>query len=70
MGPAPTSMVGLSLIGLAQAGIGAGGLVGAIAAPKLQERLPLWQLVIVRPSPPPACSQSPRERDPGDLCTL
>jgi MFS family permease len=35
------------IIGLAQAGIGAGGLVGAIAAPKLQGRLPLWQLVIV-----------------------
>jgi len=35
------------IIGLAQAGIGAGGLVGAIAAPRLQGRLPLWQLVIV-----------------------
>jgi MFS family permease len=35
------------IIGLAQAGIAAGGLVGAIAAPKLQGRLPLWQLVIV-----------------------
>jgi MFS family permease len=35
------------IIGLAQAGIGAGGLLGAIAAPKLQRRLPLWQLVIV-----------------------
>jgi MFS family permease len=35
------------IIGLAQAGIAAGGLVGAIAAPRLQGRLPLWQLVIV-----------------------
>ena len=35
------------IIGLAQAGIAAGGLAGAIAAPKLQGRLPLWQLVIV-----------------------
>jgi len=35
------------IIGLAQAGIAAGGLVGAIAAPKLQGRLPLWQMVIV-----------------------
>jgi MFS family permease len=34
------------IIGLAQAGIAAGGLIGAIAAPKLQGRLPLWQLVI------------------------
>ena len=34
------------IIGLAQAGIMAGGLLGAIAAPKLQGRLPLWQLVI------------------------
>jgi MFS family permease len=35
------------IIGLTQAGIAAGGLVGAVAAPKLQGRLPLWQLVIV-----------------------
>jgi MFS family permease len=35
------------IIGLAQAGIAAGGLVGAIAAPKLQGRLPVWQLLIV-----------------------
>ena len=34
------------IIGLAQAGIAAGGLVGAIAAPKLQGRLPVWQLII------------------------
>jgi MFS family permease len=34
------------IIGLAQAGIAAGGLVGAIAAPKLQGRLPVWQLMI------------------------
>jgi MFS family permease len=34
------------IIGLAQAGIAAGGLAGAIAAPRLQGRLPLWQLVI------------------------
>ncbi|HUB38502.1 MAG TPA: MFS transporter [Streptosporangiaceae bacterium] len=34
------------IIGLAQAGIGAGGLIGAVAAPKLQGRLPLSQLVI------------------------
>jgi MFS family permease len=38
------------IIGLAQAGIAAGGLVGAIAAPRLQGRLPLWQLVIVMTS--------------------
>ena len=35
------------IVGLAQAGIAAGGLVGAVAAPRLQGRLPLWQLVIV-----------------------
>jgi MFS family permease len=35
-----------AIIGLAQAGIAAGGLVGAIAAPKLQGRLPVWQLMI------------------------
>jgi MFS family permease len=35
------------IIGLAQAGIAVGGLAGAIAAPKLQGRLPLWQLVIL-----------------------
>jgi MFS family permease len=34
------------IIGLTQAGIMVGGLLGAIAAPKLQGRLPLWQLVI------------------------
>jgi MFS family permease len=34
------------IIGLAQAGIMAGGLVGAVIAPRLQGRLPLWQLVI------------------------
>jgi len=34
------------IIGLAQAGIAAGGLAGAIAAPKLQGRLPVWQLMI------------------------
>jgi MFS family permease len=33
-------------IGLVQAGIMAGGLIGAIAAPRMQGRLPLWQLVI------------------------
>jgi hypothetical protein len=35
-----------AIIGLAQAGIMADGLLGAIAAPKMQGRLPLWQLVI------------------------
>jgi MFS family permease len=34
------------VIGLVQAGIMAGGLLGAIAAPRMQGRLPLWQLVI------------------------
>ncbi len=34
------------VIGLAQAGIAVGGLAGAVAAPKLQGRLPLWQLII------------------------
>ena len=36
-----------SVIGLAQAGIAVGGLLGAVIAPRLQGRLPLWQLVIV-----------------------
>ena len=35
------------VIGLAQAGIAAGGLLGALAAPRMQGRLPLSQLVIV-----------------------
>jgi MFS family permease len=35
------------IIGLALAGVAAGGLLGAIIAPKLQGRLPLWQLVVV-----------------------
>ncbi|HUB37545.1 MAG TPA: MFS transporter [Streptosporangiaceae bacterium] len=35
------------VIGLAQAGIAVGGLLGAIVAPRLQGRLPLSQLVIV-----------------------
>ncbi len=35
------------IIGLAQAGIAAGGLLGAVIAPRLQGRLPVWQLVIV-----------------------
>jgi MFS family permease len=35
------------IIGLALAGIAAGGLLGAIIAPRLQGRLPLWQLVVV-----------------------
>lgn len=35
------------IIGLAQAGIAAGGLAGAIIAPRLQGRLPLRRLVIV-----------------------
>lgn len=34
------------VIGLAQAGIMAGGLAGAVAAPKLQGRLPIWQMII------------------------
>jgi MFS family permease len=34
-------------IGLAQAGIAAGGLLGAVAAPKMQGRLPLSRLVIM-----------------------
>lgn len=34
-------------IGLAQAGIAGGGLLGAIIAPKFQGRLPLWHLAIV-----------------------
>jgi MFS family permease len=38
--------VAAAIIGLAQAGIMVGGLAGAIAAPKLQGRLPLWQLII------------------------
>ena len=36
-----------SVIGLAQAGIAAGGLLGALAAPRMQGRLPLSQLVIM-----------------------
>ncbi len=35
------------VIGLAQAGIAAGGLLGALAAPRMQGRLPLSQLVIM-----------------------
>jgi hypothetical protein len=35
-----------SIIGLAQAGIAVGGLLGAVVAPRLQGRLPLWQLAI------------------------
>jgi MFS family permease len=35
------------VIGLAQAGIAAGGLLGALAAPRMQGRLPLSQLVIL-----------------------
>ncbi len=35
------------IIGLAQGGIAAGGLLGALAAPRLQGRLPLRRLVIV-----------------------
>jgi MFS family permease len=35
------------VIGLAQGGIAAGGLLGALAAPRLQGRLPLRRLVIV-----------------------
>jgi hypothetical protein len=35
------------VIGLAQAGIGVGGLLGAVIAPRLQGRLPLWPLVIL-----------------------
>lgn len=35
------------VIGLAQAGIAAGGLLGAFAAPRLQRRLPLGRLVVV-----------------------
>lgn len=38
--------VAAPVIGLAQAGIMVGGLAGAIAAPKLQGRLALWQLII------------------------
>lgn len=36
-----------AVIGLAQAGIAVGGLVGAVIAPRLQARLPMWQLAIV-----------------------
>lgn len=36
-----------AVIGLVQAGITVGGLAGAVVAPRLQGRLPLWQLVIV-----------------------
>ena len=35
------------VIGLAQAGIGLGGLIGAVIAPKLQGRLSLWRLATV-----------------------
>jgi MFS family permease len=35
------------VIGLAQAGIAFGGLLGAVIAPKLQGRLPLWQLATI-----------------------
>jgi MFS family permease len=35
------------IIGLAQAVIAAGGLLGAMIAPRLQGRLPLWRLVMV-----------------------
>ena len=35
------------IIGLAQAGIAVGGLLGAVVAPRLQSRLPLWQMAIV-----------------------
>ena len=35
------------VIGLAQAGIGLGGLIGAVIAPKLQGRLSLWRLAAV-----------------------
>jgi hypothetical protein len=35
------------VIGLAQAGIMAGGLLGALVAPRAQRRLPLWQATIV-----------------------
>jgi MFS family permease len=34
-------------IGLAQAGIGAGGLLGALAVPRLQGRLSLWRLQVL-----------------------
>jgi MFS family permease len=34
------------VIGFTQAGIMAGGLLGALIAPKLQGRLPLWQLAV------------------------
>jgi MFS family permease len=36
-----------AIIGLAQAGISAGGLLGALIAPRLQQRLPLSKLVVV-----------------------
>jgi MFS family permease len=36
-----------TIIGLAQAGISVGGLVGALIAPRLQQRLPLSKLVVV-----------------------
>lgn len=35
-----------AIIGLAQAGIAVGGLLGAVIAPKLQGRLPLWRLAL------------------------
>jgi MFS family permease len=34
------------IIGLTQAGVGAGGLLGAVAAPWMQGRMSLWRLVI------------------------
>jgi MFS family permease len=36
-----------AIIGLAQAGISVGGLLGALIAPRLQQRLPLSKLVVV-----------------------
>lgn len=36
-----------AIIGLAQAGISVGGLVGALIAPRLQQRLPLSKIVVV-----------------------
>ena len=36
-----------AIIGLAQAGISVGGLLGAVIAPRLQQRLPLSKLVVV-----------------------
>jgi MFS family permease len=39
--------ISAGVIGLAQAGIAAGGLLGALAAPRMQGRMPLSQLVIM-----------------------